>query len=109
MLSYAFSILKESSIEKVSGEDFDNIHNLFAAILSKGIGQQLKRGLHREYINRTDNLSAVRGKIDLSGTIQNRINCVQKISCEFDDLSENNIFNPTANLKNQCRHHTQYK
>ena len=93
MLSYAFSILKESSIEKVSGEDFDNIHNLFAAILSKGIGQQLKRGLHREYINRTDNLSAVRGKIDLSGTIQNRINCVQKISCEFDDLSENNIFN----------------
>lgn len=93
MLSYAFSILKESSIEKVSGEDFDNIHNLFAAILSKGIGQQLKRGLHREYINRTDNLSAVRGKIDLSGTIQNRINCVQKISCDFDDLSENNIFN----------------
>lgn len=93
MLSYAFSILKESSIEKVSGEDFDNIHNLFAAILSKGIGQQLKHGLHREYINRTDNLSTVRGKIDLPGTIQNRINCTQKISCEFDELSENNIFN----------------
>ena len=38
MLSYAFSILKQSSIEKVSGEAFDNIHNLFAAILGNGIG-----------------------------------------------------------------------
>ena len=65
MLSYAFSILKESNIEKVSGEDFDNIHNLFAAILSNGIGEQLKRGLHREYILNHDNLSAVRGKIDI--------------------------------------------
>ena len=93
MLSYAFSILKESNIEKVSGEDFDNIHNLFAAILSNGIGQQLKRGLHREYILNHDNLSAVRGKIDIQLNAKNRINCIHKIACEFDELSENNIFN----------------
>ncbi len=93
MLSYAFSILKESSIEKVSGEVFDNIHNLFAAILANGIGQQLKRGLHREYINKTENLSVVRGKINLPGTIKNRISFTNKITCEFDELSENNIFN----------------
>lgn len=93
MLSYAFSVLKQSSIEKVQGEVFDNIHNLFAAILANGIGQQLKRGLHREYINRHNNLSVVRGKIDLKETIKNRINCTHKIACEFDELSENNIFN----------------
>lgn len=93
MLAYAFSALKQSSIEKVGGEDFDNIHNLFAAILANGIGQQLKRGLHREYILREDNLSVVRGKINLPGTIKNRILCTHKIACEFDELSENNIFN----------------
>ena len=93
MLAYAFSALKQSSIEKVGGEDFDNIHNLFAAILANGIGQQLKRGLHREYILREDNLSVVRGKINLPGTIKNRILSTHKIACEFDELSENNIFN----------------
>ena len=93
MLSYAFSILKQSSIEKVSGEAFDNIHNLFAAILGNGIGQQLKRGLHREYILQHDNLSVVRGKIDIPQTIKNRLNRTHKIACEFDELSENNIFN----------------
>lgn len=93
MLSYAFSILKQSSIEKVSGEAFDNIHNLFAAILGNGIGQQLKRGLHREYILHHDNLSMVRGKIDIHETIKNRLSRTHKVACEFDDLSENNIFN----------------
>ena len=93
MLSYAFSILKQSSIEKVSGETFDNIHNLFAAILGNGIGQQLKRGLHREYIQHHDNLSVVRGKIDINGTIKNRFTRTHKVSCVFDELSENNIFN----------------
>lgn len=93
MLSYAFSILKQSSIEKVSGEAFDNVHNLFAAILANGIGQQLKRGLHREYIEQHDSLSVVRGKIDLKETIRTRINSTHKIACEFDELSENNIFN----------------
>ena len=93
MLSYAFSILKQSSIEKVSGEAFDNIHNLFAAILGNGIGQQLKRGLHREYILHHDNLSMVRGKIDIHETIKNRLSRTHKVACEFDELSENNIFN----------------
>ena len=93
MLSYAFSILKQSGIEKVSGESFNNIHNLFAAILGNGIGQQLKRGLHREYILQQDNLSVVRGKIDIPQTIKDRLNRTHKIACEFDELSENNIFN----------------
>jgi len=93
MLSYAFSILKQSNIEKVSGETFDNIHNLFAAILGNGIGQQLKQGLYREYILKNDDLPVLRGKIDIPGTIKKRLCRTQKIACEFDELSENNIFN----------------
>ena len=93
MLAYAFSIVKQSAIEKVSCEPFENIHNLFAAILANGIGQQLKRGLHREYIRQEDNLSVVRGKIDIQATIRNRIARTCKVACEFDELSENNIFN----------------
>ena len=93
MLAYAFSVLKQSSIEKVSGETFENIHNLFAAILARGIGQQLKQGLHREYVLKGARLPVVRGKINLQETLKERLSCTMQVACEFDELSENNLFN----------------
>jgi 5-methylcytosine-specific restriction enzyme subunit McrC len=93
MLSYAFTTLNQSNFEDVATEEFENMHNLFAAILAKGIGQQLKQGLYREYLNRKDDLAVMRGKIDMSGTIKNKIARQQILSCEFDDLSENNYLN----------------
>lgn len=93
MLSYAFSILNQSNYEDVAAEEFENIHNLFAAILSKGIGQQLKQGIYREYLNRIEGLPVVRGKIDMPGTIKNRIARERVLTCEYDELSENNLLN----------------
>ena len=49
MLTYAFQVLNQSNYDEIKSEPFDNAQNLFAAILSKGIAQQLKQGLHREY------------------------------------------------------------
>ena len=93
MLSYAFTTLKESVYEDIQKESFDNIHNLFAAILAKGIGLQLKQGLYREYINRFENLPVVRGKIDMPGTIKNRLEHRMVVTCDYDELSENNTLN----------------
>lgn len=93
MLSYAFTTLNQGEYEDISKEDFDNIHNLFAAILSKGIGRLLKQGLYREYRSLTDDLSSVRGKINMPGTIRNRIAKKQVVTCEYDELSENNLLN----------------
>lgn len=93
MLSYAFQILKQSNYDEVASEKFDNAQDLFAAILSKGIGQQLKQGLYREYVTKNENLSVMRGKLDMQNTIRNRIQRKQKLACEFDELSENNLFN----------------
>ncbi|MFT8363327.1 MAG: 5-methylcytosine-specific restriction endonuclease system specificity protein McrC [Sporolactobacillus sp.] len=93
MLSYAFTTLNQSNFEDVAIEKFENMQNLFAAILSKGIGQQLKQGLYREYLSKAENMSVMRGKIDISGTIKNEIARQQALSCEYDDLSENNLLN----------------
>ncbi len=93
MLSYAFSAMKPDKNDDIAAEDFDNIHNLFAAILSKGISQQLKRGLYREYLNHTEDLSVLRGKINLRETIKHKIAKRQIISCEYDVLTENNLLN----------------
>lgn len=93
MLSYAFTTLTPSEDDEIAAEEFDNIHNLFAAILAKGIGQQLKQGLYREYLNRKEDVPMLRGKIDMPGTIKNRLARKQVLTCEFDELSENNLLN----------------
>ena len=93
MLSYAFTTLNQGGYEDIATEEFENIHNLFAAILAKGIGRQLKQGLYREYLNQKETVTAVRGKIDMPGTIQNRLARRQVLTCEYDELSENNLLN----------------
>jgi len=93
MLSYAFRALQKLDDEKLAKEEFDNIHNLFAAILALGIGRQLKQGLYREYLNRGEDLNVVRGKICMPGTIRNLISRKQRLTCEYDELSEDNALN----------------
>jgi len=93
MLSYAFTALNQGGYEDVATEEFENIHNLFAAVLAKGIGRQLKQGLYREYLNRKEDVAVVRGKIDMPRTIQNRLARKCMLTCEYDELSENNLLN----------------
>lgn len=93
MLSYAFTTLNQSDYDDISKEKFENIHNLFAAILSKGIGRQLKQGLYREYVSHKEDLAVVRGKIDMPGTIKNKLARKKNLTCEYDELSENNLLN----------------
>lgn len=93
MLSYAFTTLTPTEDDEIATEEFDNIHNLFAAILAKGIGQQLKQGLYREYLNCKEDMPVMRGKIDMPGTIKNKLARKQVLTCEYDELSENNLLN----------------
>lgn len=93
MLAYAFRSLNSEQFKSVETEDFDHIHDLFAAIISKGIARQLKRGLYREYIVHTDDLAALRGKVDLPGTTKLRLAQRRQLTCEYDELSENNYLN----------------
>ena len=72
MLAYAFQVLNEQGYKNIATEQFNNVAELCAAILSKGISVQLKRGLGRDYIPETDALSAIRGKIEISESIKTR-------------------------------------
>lgn len=93
MISYAFEDLKPAEDFYMDSEQFDNIENLFAAILSERIGRLLKRGLYKEYLEKKENLFILHGKIDLNETIQNKISRRNLLSCEYDKLTENNLLN----------------
>lgn len=83
MLSYAFQTLKQENYDDVAVESFDEMYDLLAAILAKGIGIQLKQGLYREYINRQEELHVMRGKINMPGTIKNRLSHERVLTCDL--------------------------
>lgn len=93
MLVYAFKVLQQKNYKDMETVRFDNAQNLFAAILAQGIGQQLKQGLYKEYIDQEGDLSVLHGKISFPGTIRNQIAHRQQLHCEYDELSENNLLN----------------
>ena len=93
MLSYAFQYLKDSSYEDLGKESFDNIYDFFAKSLTIGITQQIKQGLYKEYVSTEDEIATVRGKINIHKSIPLVIQHKQRLNCEFDEFSENNIYN----------------
>ena len=48
MLSYAFGSLNHEGFQNVAKEEFDNIQNMFAAIMSRGVNLHLKQCLYKE-------------------------------------------------------------
>lgn len=93
MLSYAFQVLSEQGYKNIETEQFDNVAELCAAILSKGVSMQLKRGLGREYIEKTESLSSLRGRIEISESIKTRSLLKRQLVCSYDDFSENSYMN----------------
>ena len=93
MLAYAFQILREQGYKSIATEEFHNVAELCAAILSKGISGQLKRGLGREYIEKTEALSTVHGRIDISESIRTQSIHKQQLVCTYDDFSVNSYLN----------------
>lgn len=93
MLSYAFQILKQEDYKQVAGEKFEKIHDLFAAILEKGVSRQVKQGLYREYVPMHEDLSVMRGKLNMGETVRLKVENKQKLGCEFDEFSEDNLYN----------------
>ena len=93
MLAYAFSALNEQGYQNIATEEFENTADLFAAILSRGISSQLKRGLGKEYIPRTEALSAPRGKIDITSSLKTRSVLSRQLVCSYDEFSPNTLMN----------------
>lgn len=93
MLTYAFKELRHNNYEYIAGESFENIYDLFAEIISKGIAYLLKQGLHKEYDIIEDTLTTLRGKLDIQGTIKEKISQRTCLVCEYDELTANNLYN----------------
>lgn len=93
MLSYAFKVLNEQGYRQVATEEFDNVAELCAAILIKGVSLQIKRGLGKEYVLQSEPLSSLRGKIDISASIKQQSMLKKQLVCNYDEFSVNSYMN----------------
>ena len=93
MLCYAFQVLRQRNYADIATEDFQHVQDMLAAILARGIAQQLKQGLYRTYVSYNDQLSALRGKLNPLETRHLRAQRIQRADCSFDELSEDNELN----------------
>lgn len=93
MLSYAFKVLRDNGYKSMATEEFNNMAEMMAQILLRGISLRLKRGLEKEYLSQTQALSFLRGKIDIADSIKTQSIRKRQLVCIYDDFSINNRMN----------------
>ena len=93
MLSYAFQTLQAENYKDLATENFHNTAELCAAILDKGIGIQLKHGLRRDYVSKSESLSTLQGKLNISESIKTQTMLKKQMIGTYDEFSTNIQFN----------------
>ena len=93
MLAYAFQILREQGYRSIATESFHNTADLMAEILIRGTSVQIKRGLGRQYVTQTEELSTLRGKIDIAQSVKKQTMRNKKLICSYDEFSVNENMN----------------
>jgi 5-methylcytosine-specific restriction enzyme subunit McrC len=93
MLAYAFSVLHEDGYKSIVAEEFENTADFFAAILAKGISNQIRRGLGKDYSAKKDLLRSPVGKIDVTSSVKGLTVRKKQLECEFDEYTENAYVN----------------
>ena len=93
MLTYAFSALRQEDYKHIELEDFENASDMFADILTAGLKSLIKQGLNREYIDQTEQLSGLKGKINISESVKENTFIKRKLVCTFDEFSINSYMN----------------
>jgi 5-methylcytosine-specific restriction enzyme subunit McrC len=93
MLSYAFHVLNEKGYNKIATEDFENTADLFSEILINAVGKQIKQGLYKDYIPFDETVTSIKGKMNITESINNKSLINKKMNCTYDEFSHNNYLN----------------
>ncbi len=91
MLSYTNKLeVSDTDIGQLSSSEnsfIDAYMGIFASRLERHL---IRFGTPKTYINKSENLNTIKGKIDFSGNIRQNIFDESKVYCEFNEFSDNN-------------------
>jgi len=108
LLCYAWNRLEEGELVDVSSLDSTETVDLFAAVLVNGVNHLLRRGLSKDYAARSEILSTIQGRVDITQSSRRFLLHHGKAMCNFDvltvDTLENRVIKATlVNLSRQSR------
>lgn len=93
MISYAYQTLNLSEYRKMGTEQFENVIELYAKILTMGIPVLIRGGLSKDYISVEETSNVIKGKIDINSTIKKNTLVNKKVTVVYDEFSENILLN----------------
>lgn len=93
MLSYAYQTLSLSEYKNMDTEQFKNISDLYAEILSIGIPVLIRGGLSKDYVSIHESSTVIRGKLDINSTIKTNALISKKVAVIYDDFSQDILVN----------------
>ena len=93
MLAYTYQTLQFREYQELSTEEFDDVTELYTAILIVGIPVLLRGGLLRDYMPVQEQSQVLRGKIDISGSIKQNALIKKRLVVTYDEFSEDILEN----------------
>lgn len=93
LLCYAWNKLEEKDRVSISIDDKTELLDLLARVLINGTKILLKRGIDRSYESRSNEISGVKGKLELSATLKSNLHLKQRTICNYDEFSANILSN----------------
>lgn len=101
LLSYAWDQAGYGSDVLLGTDSFEDVDNLYAALMDISLGNLYKRGFRSEYHDKHEAIAGIRGKLHLSETLKSGLLAKGKTWCEFDEFSVDNNLNQI--IKNAIR------
>lgn len=93
MLSYAWDILEEADKVSIADDSYEQELNFLGNILNSAFNYQLRRGLLRDYLFKSEQTATIKGKINFSDSLKKHTFIKCQAICEFDEYTEDNLPN----------------
>ena len=88
LLCYAWRHSHESGVVDLAELGrFDQVHDLFGKVLSEGTFRLLRQGLDRGYVEVSEDVAGVRGRVDVSETVKRGVRRRGRAACRYGELS----------------------
>lgn len=93
LLSYAWDFTSSGHEDVLATDTFPDADNLFARLLDLSIEHLLRRGLIKDYISRSDEISGIKGKFLLNETLKRSSLFKAHTFCLYDEHTIDNPLN----------------
>jgi 5-methylcytosine-specific restriction enzyme subunit McrC len=93
MLLYAWQLARFRGRLDVEHESSPELEFLLARVLVEVTRDLLRRGIHRDYLERSASLTHLRGRVEVGETIRHLELVHGRVTCRFDELDPNVLAN----------------